>query len=147
MDPVAAALVASFATLHERLRKAVSGLDRDALDRVLAPETNSIAVLAAHACGSQLDWLHVAAGRTMARDRAAEFATRGRESAELVALVDRAASAVPELVEAAVGGGLGSPRRTRDGRELSAASCLAHALDHTAEHVGQIELTRQLVTR
>lgn len=147
MTAVAEALVRLFEEHHGRLRRVVEGLGADALDQVLAPETNSIAVLVTHTCGSELDWLHIAAGRSMERERAAEFRTRKRNAADLAATVDRASSILPELVRAAVAGGLDTTRRTRRGREVSAAWCLMHALEHTAEHVGQVELTRQLVTR
>ncbi|TMD58626.1 MAG: DUF664 domain-containing protein, partial [Chloroflexi bacterium] len=118
------------------------------LDRVVAPETNSIAVLVAHTTGSQLGWLHLAAGRDFKRDRDAEFRTRQQSAADLRALIDRAAAATPGLVRAAIDGGLETVRRRRDdNEELTAGYSLIHALEHVAEHVGQIELTRQLVTR
>ncbi|MGH2499397.1 MAG: hypothetical protein ACRDF0_04820, partial [Candidatus Limnocylindria bacterium] len=46
--------------LHRRLREALAGLERAALDRAPADGTNSIAVLVTHALGSELDWLHTA---------------------------------------------------------------------------------------
>lgn len=146
-ESLAAALVESFDELHDRLRKAVDGLDDAAVDRDVGPETNSLAVLVTHACASELDWLHVAAGRVMERDRPAEFATKGKTAREIARAIDRAAAGMPELVRAAVAGGLGTARRPRAGAERTAAWCVLHALDHLAEHVGHVELTRQLVTR
>ena len=35
----------------------------------------------------------------------------------------------------------------RDGREFTVAWCLAHALEHTALHLGQMQITRQLWER
>ena len=132
---------------NQRLRKAIEGLDPETLDRVIAPETNSIAVLIAHVSGSELGWLHLAAGREFKRDRAAEFRTRSKTAAELAAMIDRAARLMPDLVRGAIDGGLETVRRRRENEELTAGYSLIHALEHLAEHVGQIELTRQLVTR
>jgi uncharacterized damage-inducible protein DinB len=146
-DALANAFISSFETLHSRLRKALEGLDMAQLDRAPAPETNSIAVLVTHACASELDWLHTAAGRTMQRDRDAEFRARGQSAEQVAAAVERAATEMPALVRAAVSAGADATRRSRAGRELSAAWCLLHALDHLAEHVGHAELTRQLVAR
>lgn len=139
-------LLDELAALNRRLREAAAGLDQAALDWVPADGANSIAVLVTHTVGSELDWLHVACGRSIERDRDAEFRAKGRGSDELAALVERAERTAGELVRSAVGGGLETVRRSRAGREATAAYCLQHALAHTAEHVGQIELTRQLAT-
>lgn len=146
-DPLAEAFIRGFASHNERLRKALAGLDGATLDRALGPETNSIAVLVAHATGSELGWLHLAAGRPFDRDRDSEFRTGGQSAGDLAVRIERTSSAIPGLVEAAVAGGIGAARRTRDGREVTAGYALVHALEHLAEHVGQVELTRQLVTR
>lgn len=144
MPDLADAIIEELAALHRRLREAAAGLDRQALDWVPVDGANSIAVLVTHTVGSELDWLHIACGRSSERDRDAEFRAKGRGSDELAALVERAERAAGELVRSAVGGGLETARRSRGGREATAAYCLQHALAHTAEHVGQIELTRQL---
>lgn len=146
MPDLADAILEELTALHRRLREAVAGLDRQALDWVPTHGANSIAVLVTHTVGSELDWLHIACGRSSERDRDAEFRAKGRGSDELAALVERAERAAGELVRSAVGGGLETVRRSRNGREATAAYCLQHALAHTAEHVGQIELTRQLAT-
>jgi uncharacterized damage-inducible protein DinB len=145
-DPVAEVFVRQFGHENGRLRKAIEGLAAGDLDRVVAPQTNSVAVLVAHATGSELGWLHVAAGRSFQRDRDSEFRTRGVSAAELDARIERASRAMPELVAAAIEGGLGTKRATRSGDEVTAGYALVHALEHLAEHVGQIELTRQLIT-
>jgi uncharacterized damage-inducible protein DinB len=144
-DALAAAFVEQFAKHNDRLRAAVRGLAPDVLDRSPGPDTNSIAVLVAHATGSQLGWLNLAAGRPHDRDRDAEFRTRAKDTAELEAMIDHASRAIPELVRAAVAGNLDAIRRSTPEREITAGFALVHALEHLAEHVGQVELTRQLV--
>ena len=142
---LAAAFVEQFAQHNERLRAAVRGLSPASLDRSPGPEMNSIAVLVAHATGSELGWLHVAAGRPHERDREAEFRTRAKDAAELEAMIDRASRAIPDLVRATLAGNLDTVRRSTPDREITAGFALVHALEHLAEHVGQVELTRQLV--
>lgn len=140
------AILEELAALHRRLREAVFALDQAALDWAPTDGANSIAVLVTHTVGSELDWLHIAGGRSIERDRDAEFRAKGRGAGDLAALVERAEHTIPELVRSAVAGGLETVRRSRASREVTAAYCLQHALAHTAEHVGQIELTRQLAT-
>jgi uncharacterized damage-inducible protein DinB len=144
-DGLARTIVERFAAHNDRLRRAVAGLTPQALDRALGPDTNSMAVLVAHVTGSELGWLHLAAGRPFERDRDAEFRTAGKTAADLERMIDRADVAMPDLVRGAIAGGLGTARRTRDGKDVTAGYALVHALEHLAEHVGQLELTRQLV--
>ena len=146
MPDLADATCEEVAALHRRMREAVAGLDQRSLDWVPTDGANSIAVLVTHTVGSELDWLHVACGRAIDRDRDAEFKTHDRGAEDLAALVEGAERRAGELVRSAVAGGLEAARRSRAGREVTAAYCLQHAVAHTAEHVGQIELTRQLAT-
>ena len=147
-DAIGDAFLIELDLLGDRLRKSIDGVSAGQLDRVLAPDTNSMVVLVAHTCGSLTDWLHTAAGRTVVRDRESEFRTAGKSAADLRRLIDQTWAAAPDLVRAAIAGDLGVVRRrSRDGADQTSAYCLAHALKHTAEHVGQIELTRQLVAR
>ena len=147
-DTVGDAMLSELELLGERLRNAIDGVSQAQLDRVLERDTNSMVVLVTHTCGSLVDWLSTAAGRSVPRDRDAEFRAKARSANDLRQQIDRAWAAAPELVRAATSAGLQVVRRrSRDGVDQNAAWCLAHALKHTAEHVGQIELTRQLVTR
>lgn len=138
------------AGLHDRLTKAASGLTPDQLDRVPAEGANSIAVLITHTLGSEADWLSRAAGRTIVRDRPSEFTTRQKTAEDLVSAIERASRVAPELVETAIAAGVdtmragGSLAGTSSARTIS--YCLAHALAHTAEHVGHAEVARQVVT-
>lgn len=145
MDAVSDALIDELAWLNGRLRNAIAGMTSADLDRTLGPDTNSIAVLVAHVTGSELGWLHRAAGQTYARDREAEFRTRGMSAADLERMIDVAAKAAPELIRAAVAGGLETVRGKHDGRDVPAIFSILHAINHLAEHVGHVELTRQVI--
>lgn len=145
MREPAAGIAAEYLELNDRLRTLAGPLDTERLDRAPADGENSIAVLVAHTTGSELGWLTLAAGRAHARDRDAEFRTRGRSAADLVGLIDAADALIPELVEAAVAAGLEAMRETTGGKHWTVARAIAHSLAHTAEHVAHAELTRNLV--
>lgn len=138
-------LVRELQELHRRLRETVAGLPVDLLDRAPTGGANSIAVLATHALGSELGWLHLAAGRHHERDRASEFAVRGRGTADLLRSVEDTDRAAAGLVAAAFEAGLGAERERPGARPVTVAFCLTRAIAHLAEHVGHAELTRQML--
>ena len=144
MDALAKEVLDEFGRLHDRMRAAVRDLDEDALGRSPADGENSIAVLVTHTLGSELGWLHRAAGRPFKRDRDAEFRAKA-SSASLRASIDATERQVTDLIEATDAAGLATIRKMGDGADATAAFCVSHALAHTAEHVGHAELTRNLL--
>lgn len=146
-DGVALGVVDHLADLHRRMRAVIDGLEPATLEAVPRVGENSLAVLVTHTIGSELGWLHRAAGVPFTRDRDAEFRARG--SAEsLASLIADAERRVPELVRAAVEAGASTPRQAggeRGERTVTVGYCIAHALSHGGEHVGHAELTRKLI--
>jgi len=136
-------IVRELSELHGRLRDVIA-LSAD-LDRKPADDANSIAVLVTHALGAEMGWLHLAAGRPRARDRASEFTVSRTTAADLTRAVDEAERLVPDLVRAAFDAGLDARRERPGAQAISVGYCVAHAVAHTAEHVGQAELTRQVL--
>jgi len=132
--------------LHADIERSIEGLPPRALDWVPGPDMNSLGVLGVHVAGAERYWIGDVAGRDPSgRDRASEFATRGLDAAALrVRLAEALAHSqavlegltLPDLEATCV-----SPR---DGRAFTGAWCLAHALEHTALHLGHMQLTRQL---
>lgn len=143
MDALAQGALDHLVDLHARLRKVIDGLDAAALEKVPREGENSIAVLVTHTLGSEMGWLHRAAGIDFKRDRDAEFRARGSAEA-LVALIDRADRRTPELFKAALDAGTATSRQLDSGT-VTVGYCIAHAVSHGAEHVGHAELTRQLI--
>ena len=155
MDPITAAVHNMLSTNSAELRELVTGLDAAALNRRPAPETNSIAVLVAHAVSSTR-WLVDAAltgrmdrERYLTGDRTAAFATEDATSDELLRIVDELDHLIARLAEegpwadyggmVAFEGGMSAEPRTR-------AWSLIHAVEHLREHIGHAQLTRQLLT-
>lgn len=129
----------------------VEGLPSVALDWTPLPAgTSSIAMLAHH-CADDLRWWLVEelSGRPVGRDRVRAFAVRGEDGATLAAVLnaafDECAAALRGLDPAALERfwpvGIAHPRR---GQRQSGHFRVYYALLHLMEHVGQMQLTRQL---
>jgi hypothetical protein len=132
----------------DRLLETVAGLDEDGVNwKPSAPGMNSLLVLVTHALASAED--HVvrkAAGKPVLRDRDAEFAATGSAAH----LTTRAAQVRGRIAGALAGldGRLEEQReasfRTWPAARSTVRDSLVHAIAHTAEHVGQAQLTRDL---
>jgi uncharacterized damage-inducible protein DinB len=114
--------------------------------------TNSLAVLAAHIAGAEHFWIgEVVGGRPPTRDRDAEFTTQANHASELVRLLENTGAETREvfatLAEAdpssPSGQSLDSTRQAR-GRTIPVRWCILHVIDHTALHLGHMQLTYQL---
>jgi hypothetical protein len=142
MDAICTAALEQFRRQERAYLAVVDGLSDEALNWRPGPETNSIAVLVAHAWGSVQDWTSRAAGTKIERDRAAEFRVV-LSGAECEALIRRAMARVTSFVEAIDPATYGDDRLDSDGNRHTVAYCLIHAVEHTQEHLGHAELTRQ----
>ena len=132
--------------LHADLRRAIEGLPPEALDWSPGPEINSIAVLAVHTAGSERYWIGDLIGRDPSgRVRESEFQVQGLAAAELIARLDAALAHSRSVIDRLTLADLDMKRTLQsDGREVSVAWALAHALEHTAIHLGHMQLMRQL---
>ena len=149
---------AARSTLDEslrELRKAIEGLDADALNTPpIERDANPLAVLVVHALASTHSWLALATGAPLPpRDRPREFETRVDDPAAFLASLDRTADACRELLARSddidlARTGTAPWRRGAEAEEpVTAAWALLHALGHLQEHVGHAQLTRQLLDR
>lgn len=152
MDAIAAACADMLRTNITDLRVTVTGLGDEALNWTPAPETNSIAVLVAHAVSATRALINSAlAGemdrpRYLAEERTPAFNTKDATEASLLALVD-GLTATAERLETgpaaaygetvAIIGDPSAPVRSR-------AWNLIHAIEHLREHIGHAQVTRQL---
>lgn len=132
--------------LHADIQKAIDDLPHEALDWIAGPEMNSLAVLAVHVAGAARYWIGDVAGQDPSgRDRAAEFRTKGVEAAALKSRLDAALSHSQSILEKLTLSDLDAPRvARRDGQTHTVAEALLHALEHTAIHLGHIQIVRQL---
>jgi uncharacterized damage-inducible protein DinB len=148
---------AEFAMVFERMAgdivDALKGLPDELLNRSLPlPETNSLFALTAHALGSGDTWiLQLAGGRTVKRDRDAEFRASGT-SADLTERARAWTAAVHDALDNLPAATLDEVRRpatsyrgTLPEGEMTVRECLLHAAEHIALHLGHMQITRQLL--
>ncbi len=133
-------------TCHNNILSSLQGLPAEALDWVPGPGMNSLTVLVFHLTGSERYWIgDVAMGEFSGRNREAEFQARGVEAEALRARLNDslvyARSALGRLSLAQLDQERLAPS---DGRKVTVAWALLHALVHVSEHVGHIQITRQL---
>jgi GNAT superfamily N-acetyltransferase len=107
---------------------------------------NTLSVLIAHLVGAERYWIgDVARGDPSNRDRDAEFRVKGLDAARMKQRIRDLESYEETSFEAMGLAELEEHRRSpRDGREYTVAWALTHALEHTAVHVGHIQILIQL---
>jgi uncharacterized damage-inducible protein DinB len=144
------------ATLEQSLqdlRASLEGAPDQALNwQPAGAGSNSLAVLAVHTMHSTRSWLCSALGvERPARDRDAEFRASAGKLDEVLRVVDEFGADCRKLLDGASEPvDWSAPRETHarpnsgDPTHVPAAWALIHALEHLREHVGQIQLTRQL---
>ena len=129
---------------HATLRGAIAGLDDAALLTVLAPDTNSLAVLVAHTLETERTLIHAALDEPHVRDRDAAFRIVSASAEELIAAIDAWDAELEAMLERVDAGTLGRP--VSRWRTETGAWWLLQLLAHTREHTGHATLTRQLLT-
>lgn len=153
MLPILNDYLERLAALHEEIKQAIRDLPVAALDWSPGPDMNSITVLVTHVAGSERYWIGDVAGQAPSgRVRAVEFEARGLDaetlSAHLDAVLEHSLAVLGKLEVDDLGNMRGDEgdtgqRGLRDGTTSSVAWALFHALEHTAIHTGQIQMTRQ----
>lgn len=111
--------------------------------------TNSLAVLATHVAGAEHFWIaEVIAGQAPTREREAEFRTVIGDAQvlqeRLVAVGRQTRQILEELDEATLGAERTARPGTAQARVVPVRWAILHVIDHTALHLGHMQLTRQL---
>jgi uncharacterized damage-inducible protein DinB len=106
--------------------------------------TNSLAVMAAHVAGAEHFWIHeVAGGQPPTRDRLAEFVTEVDGPESLLEKLEDTGRETAKVLMALTADDLDSTRMARD-REVPMRWAILHAIDHSALHLGHMQITYQL---
>jgi uncharacterized damage-inducible protein DinB len=147
-----------FADVLERIGRGVLSHLEDLPDEVLnrplqIPEGNTLFAVATHLVGAGEFWvLTLAGGREVARDRDAEFRAAGTYP-ELEVRYTRWMSAVREVLStlpSEAWARIAEPpeqyRGSLDDDGMTVRACVLHAIEHSALHLGHIQLTRSLLT-
>lgn len=132
--------------LNKEAEKQIDSLSPEALDWTPGPDMNSLAVLIAHLTGSQRYWIgDMGIGDPSGRVRQAEFDTRGVTAEDLKARLHHATDYARTALGSLAYTDLETMRPTPDGKkEYSVGWSLLHSLEHTSQHVGHLQMTRQL---
>jgi uncharacterized damage-inducible protein DinB len=131
---------------HEGFKEALEGLPPQALDWRPGPEMNSITVLVTHTAGAQRYWIGEMVGQDPAgRHRPSEFEAGNQSAESITSRLDEVLAHSRQVLTELTMEDLPEIRHASLFDEnVSVAWCLAHALDHTALHLGHVQITRQL---
>lgn len=136
----------------EMLREGLSGLPDAAAGWKPLPAANSMSVLVVHSLTSSRFFLGCGAGRQLSRrqylesERVAAFETPAMTIASLVAATDAAAAEFDALLASAPAAALDAPVTWPDypDERYTGSECVIRAIAHLREHVGQVQLMRDL---
>lgn len=131
--------------LHEEAQKTFIDLPQEALDWVPTPQINSFCVLVTHLTGAERYWIgDVAAEESSGRVRDEEFRATGLDAPTLEKRLSDSFDYVSGILENLTSLSLVQLRTSpRDGRKVTVGWALSHALEHTALHVGHMQILRQ----
>jgi uncharacterized damage-inducible protein DinB len=108
--------------------------------------TNSLAVLAAHIAGAEHFWIaEVVGGHPPTRDRDAEFVIQASDASELCRLLEETEMETREVLSNLREVDLDGVREVK-GRKVPVRWGILHVIDHTALHLGHMQITYQLWT-
>ena len=138
----------------EQIARAVESFPPDALDAHPHEGASSSAELAAHVVGAVRAYaVGIGCGRDVSRDRTAEFATSDVSAATLAADLQALADELDEALAAIDSSFLDErivPEQSLAGaapaREVSRRESLVSSIRHAGEHLGHLELTRDMLT-
>jgi uncharacterized damage-inducible protein DinB len=139
--------------LLAKLCETLGGLSEAQLNwRPPVDESNSVYVIATHTLGNAEAWvLGIACGQPIERDRPAEFRASGASSEPLVAKAGALAGRIEEALADLSDGLLGEAREAPaqlfgagQARPVTVREALLHVVEHASNHIGHIELTRDL---
>jgi uncharacterized damage-inducible protein DinB len=158
MEPIFMDYLDRLNALHTEVEEALEGLPQAGLDWAPGPGMNSIAVLIVHLIGAERYWVgDVASGDPSNRLRETEFQVRGISAEELKRRLYASREYIRSRLETLTIEDLATTRYSPqagiqadprvfqpDDEKYTIGYCLLHALEHTAVHAGQIQITRQL---
>jgi hypothetical protein len=150
-DPVGASEVAStivflFRQVHDQIREEIEDIDEAGLNWTPGPATNSVATIITHVVGSEAETIRSVVGIVDHRNRDAEFSHPWQTLAQVTSALEEA-----DLLIADLGPQIDGDRLLRrlslptlPLEERYGLTWLVGNYGHAREHVGQIQLTRQL---
>jgi uncharacterized damage-inducible protein DinB len=106
--------------------------------------TNSLAALATHIAGAEQYWTtQIIGGQAVSRDRPAEFTTQVPGAASLVQRLSEVGAESRTILTGLTASDLDGSREAGE-RTVPVRWAILHVIDHTALHLGHMQLTYQL---
>jgi hypothetical protein len=137
-------ILAELEGLWAEYKEIVQSVNPAALDFQPGPGFNSICATVTHVAGSQTWWTAaVLGGKSVNRDRPAEFGASGMDAHTLVEKLNESSDIVHRYADPLEVPMLDETRPYRD-REVTVRYILTRVLAHTALHLGHMQITRQL---
>lgn len=150
MDPSVTPISQTLEVLHEDIFKAVEPLGDAEINWVHPQLSNTIGILLRHVAGSERYWIgEVVGGDAMHRKRETEFTHEPLTKAPLVENLRRAHTEVQEVLRSLSAADLAAPIdvESRGGtRRVTKVWAILHSIQHTAYHLGQIQLFKKMAT-
>jgi len=149
MLPEVASYLDHMDDLREQVRELITRVPVEALNwRPIEGEddhaTNSLAVMVTHVAGAEHHWLHEVIGRQPpTRMRDLEFKTVVEDVSGLVEKLTQNAEVSRQILSALNANDLVGSREVHD-RTVSVRWSILHVIDHTALHLGHMQITYQL---
>jgi len=149
MHPEADSYLQMINDLRGQVGALLAGLPAEALDwrpiqGLDEHATNSLAVLATHVAGAEHFWIsEVVGGCPPTRDRDAEFIATATDASKLIQRLETVGAETQSVFSALTATDLDGAREAR-GRTIPVRWCILHVIDHTALHLGHMQLTYQL---
>ncbi len=146
MQPFFTDYIERLTSLHNEIITVLDRLPQAALDWKPGPAMNSMAVLIAHTTGAETYWIgDMTVRQSSSRVRATEFEVGGLDHSALKRLLDQALFDAQESLAHLTIDQLVEERPSLNvslmgGDSCTVAWCLLHALEHTATHVGHVQL-------
>ncbi|MCA9936404.1 MAG: DUF664 domain-containing protein [Ardenticatenaceae bacterium] len=146
MPPLFADYLERLQALHHSIATTIEGLPPEALRWQPGQDMNSIGVLVTHTAGAERFWMgDMVQQDPSGRVRADEFTADQFTAAGLQQLLqDTLAHSTQVLVNLTHDDLEREVFSGQHGRSFRVAWSLMHALEHTAQHMGHIDITRQL---
>jgi hypothetical protein len=140
------ALAGRFHELHGDIKRDLDALPASALDWKPGPEMNSVNIIIVHLTGAERFLVgDVVMQETSNRNRDLEFQARGLTKEDLLRRLDDTETYLKNALEKLSLSDLETTRiHPRHGDQVTISWALLHALEHTATHVGHINLTVQM---
>ena len=144
---IASTVLALFEQLHHQIREELTGLDDHGLNWSPGEGANTIAIIVTHLLGSEAETLRCVAGVACVRDREAEFVSKARPMGDILGELEsadrRLRALQPEIDAHRLRRVLGLATLP-DHEQRSGLTWLVGNYGHAREHVGHIQLTKQL---